>query len=156
MTSDATSLLQLIEQRIALLSSLAESFAAARVDIGRLDISGLERRISDQDRLCAQIRSVDSTLDQMQRRCSAYLAVSAGESSLTAKQDHQKLRDALARLHSIQSAVKQLNDAHQLLLRRSRRTVNALLQSYESLLNDASAGTYADPASAAVSLGGRI
>lgn len=49
-----------------------------------MDVSGLERRISEQDRLCSQIRSVDSTLDQMQRRCSAYLAVTQSVSQINA------------------------------------------------------------------------
>lgn len=84
MTTAATPLLQLIEQRIALLAALAETFAAARLDVVRLDVSGLERRISEQDRLCSQIRSVDSTLDQMQRRCSAYLAVTQSVSQINA------------------------------------------------------------------------
>ena len=149
MTTAATDLLQLIEQRIALLASLAETFAAARLDVARFDVSGLERRIAEQDRLCSQIRAVDSTLDQMQRRCSAYLAVTPAENSLTAKQDHQKLREALERLQSVQETVKRLNDAHQILLRRSRRTVSALLQSYQSLAQDRAPAAYSDPACAA-------
>ena len=151
MTTAAAPLLQLIEQRTALLAALAETFAAARLDVVRFDVSSLERRISEQDRLCSQIRSVDSTLDQMQRRCSAYLAAEQRDNSLTVKQDNQKLRDALQRLQSIQETVKGLNDAHQLLLRRSRRTVSALLQSYQSLAQDAAPVTYSDPACAAVS-----
>ena len=149
MTTAATDLLQLIEQRIALLASLAETFAAARLDVARFDVSSLERRIAQQDRLCSQIRAVDSTLDEMQRRCSAYLTLAERESSLSAKRERHELRGALQRLQAVQEAVKKLNDAHQILLRRSRRTVSALLQSYKSLAQHSAPVTYSDPACAA-------
>jgi hypothetical protein len=61
------------------------------------------------------------------------------------------LRETAGRLSEIQSTVKQLNDAHQVLLRRSRRTVGALLNSYHSF-----AATYSDPSAPRASAGERL
>jgi hypothetical protein len=62
--------------------------------------------------------------------------------------DNRPLRATLDRLHTAQVRVKQQNEAHQVLLRRSRRTVSALLNSYHSF-----ALTYSDPSSRRASAG---
>lgn len=140
---------ELLEQRIALLSSLADALTAARLDMVSFDIMGLEQRISEQGRLCGSIRAVDSELDRVQHHCATVLAIGAPAPGIPAA-DNQRLRDLAARLNSVQSTVKQLNVAHQMLLRRSRRTASALLSSYQSF-----AETYSDPSVARASVGER-
>ena len=141
----------LLEQRIALLASLADALTAARADIVALDITALENRIGEQDRLCSQIRSVDADLDRMQSRCAAYLGISSAPSLALPNTADARLRDTLSRLHQVQSTVKRLNDAHQMLLRRSRRTAAALLGSYQSF-----AQLYSDPAKKSAMVGERV
>ena len=139
----------LLEQRIALLTSLADALAAARLEVVALDISGLEQRISEQARVCAQIRTLDTDLDRVQRQCANVLSLDTSSTHATAPDQH-RLRDLLSRLTAIQSTVKQLNNAHQMLLRRSRRTANALLISYQSFTQ-----TYSDPAVTHATVGER-
>ncbi len=149
MTNDTHRYLELLEQRIALLSSLAESLSTASTGIVSFDLDSLESRIAEQERLCTDIRALDEQIDHVQRHCATHLA--APNSRTTPDPDTLLLRDTAARLGEIQSTVKQLNDAHQILLRRSRRTVGALLNSYHSF-----AMTYSDPAAARATAGERL
>jgi hypothetical protein len=151
-TTETTRFLGLLEQRIALLGSLAESLVAARTDVVSLDITGLESRIAHQEHLCTDIRSLDSQLDRLQRQCAAHLSVPS-EKSLApgVHSESQRMREILARLQAAQSSVQQLNDAHQALLRRSRRTVGALLNSLHSF-----AMVYSDPSAARETAGERV
>ena len=62
--------------------------------------------------------------------------------------DSIRCRETLNRLARVQANVMQLNDEHQALLRRSRRTVSALLNSYHSF-----AMTYSNPSTQSASTG---
>ena len=150
MTPDTTHFLELLERRIALLGSLAAALVAARTDVVAFDLDGLETRIADQEQLCGEIRSLDADIDQLQSQCATHFG-SALNSTSAASQPHSlRMRETLGRLREAQVSVKQLNDAHQHLLRRSRRTVGALLNCYHTF-----AMTYSDPASGRVSIGER-
>jgi len=133
---------ELFRERIALLTTLADALTVARLEVISFDVAGLERRIADQQRLCTQIRAVDSELVGIQRQCASALDAGAAKPGMAAP-DTQRLRDLTVRLSAVQSTVKQLNAAHQALLLRSRRTANALLNSYRSF-----AETYSNPAAA--------
>jgi uncharacterized coiled-coil protein SlyX len=137
MSADTSRYLDLLERRLALLGSLASALAAARTDVVALDITGLESRIADQEKLCAEIRSLDAHLDRVQQQCATHAVAPAPASD----SNSLRCRETLARLAQAQATVKRLNDEHRALLRRSRRTVNALLNSYHSF-----AMTYANPA----------
>jgi len=151
-TTETIRFLELLEQRIALLGSLADSLVAARTDVVSLDISGLESRIAHQEHLCNDIRSLDAQLDRVQRQCATHLRIPR-EIILVPAVDPgaQRLKETLGRLHAAQSSVQRLNDAHQLLLRRSRRTATALLNSMHSF-----AMIYSDPSAVRESAGERI
>ena len=146
MNAEITRYLDLLEQRILLLRSLSDALVAARTDIVSFDLDGLEARITDQGRLCGQIHSLDAHIDRLQLQCSIGLAASPEYRALQMPtppmSDDRRLQETLGRLHETQARVKQLNDAHQVLLRRSRRTIGALLNSYHSF-----ALTYPDPSS---------
>ncbi len=143
MSPETTGYLELLDQRITLLHALSDALLAARTDVVALDLNGLEDRIADQHRLCQEIRRLDSHIDQLQGQGAD--PRSAGPDKYvtrSANQDDRSLHDTLDRLHGAEVRVKQLNDAHQALLHRSRWTVGALLNSYRSF-----ALTYSDPSS---------
>jgi hypothetical protein len=94
------------------------------------DLEGLERRISEQQKFCTEIALLDRQVDLV--RLCADLAGSEDEN----------LSNALGLLREAQARVKLLNDRHQVLLRRSHRTVNALMRSYQTF----AANLYEDPA----------
>jgi hypothetical protein len=152
MTTDAQRYLELLEQRIALLGSLAESLLAAGTGLVSFDLDSLESRISEQERLCTDIQALDGQIDRVQQQCAAHLAVAPNNASRAVPgPDTRLLRETAGRLSKIQSTVKQLNDAHLVLLRRSRRTASALLNSYHSF-----ATTYSDPSASRVAVGERL
>jgi hypothetical protein len=140
-STETTRYLELLEQRIGLLGCLSEALLAARTDVVSLDLDGLEARIADQNRLCGEIHSLDPYILQLQFQCAAHLNGGPDRSAPeTPNHDKGRLRKTLDRLNQAEIRVKQLNDAHQILLGRSRRTVGALLNSYHSF-----ALTYSDP-----------
>jgi hypothetical protein len=139
--------LNLLEQRITLLGSLADALVSARADVVGLDINGLEARIAGQQRICLEISALDPEIDRFQRQCAAHLDLSSAQMPFTSSES-SRIPEALARLRAVQSSVQELNAAHQALLQRSRRTVAALLNSYRSF-----SMTYVDPSAPRTSIG---
>ena len=147
MNADSHRYLDLLEQRITLLGALAAALTSAQADVVGFDMDGLEARIVGQQRLCSQISALDPELDRVQLQCAAHLNLSSAQTAV-APSETSRIPEALARLRAVQSRVRELNAAHQALLRRSRRTVAALLNSYHSF-----AMTYADPSAPRTSIG---
>ncbi len=132
-----------------MLGSLAEALAGARKDIVGLDVNGLEARIAVQENLCQQVHALDAQLDQLQQQCATRLQVTDGteihatQAESGAGDSHDfagRLAETRERMKKAQGLVKELNETHRALLRRCRRTTQALLNSYATF-----AGTYADP-----------
>jgi FlgN protein len=147
--SDSARYLELLEKRILSLDALSDSLSAANNSIVAFDLEGLECRIAQQEGICMEIRSLDAHIDQVQQQCAAQLSVN-GNGGSGGNSDSARIREAVARLSEVQNSVRRLNEAHQVLLRRSRRTVTALLNSYNSF-----AMTYGDPLTAQASAGER-
>ena|SRR5271163_2153186 len=127
-----------------MLGSLADALVAARQHMVCLDVNGLDARIAEQESLCQQVRELDGQLDQLQAQCATKLDRTEAQACTADKQEFAAhLQEARDRMKSAQERVKQLNERHRALLRRCRRTANALLNSYAMF-----AGTYADPARA--------
>jgi hypothetical protein len=85
----------------------------------------------------------------VQRQCAERVALTrVTDIRLTGGAENSPMRQTLERLQAVQCSVKQLNEAHKILLRRSRRTVGALLNSYHTF-----AMTYADPAAPRAAIG---
>lgn len=125
--------LELLEQRIALLGSLAGSLGFARTETVSLDIDRLELRIHEQELLCQDLHRVDVQIDGCQKDRAKQTALAENKMlAANLKPDDLRLEETLTRLYQVQVAVKKLNSEHQALLRRSRRTVAALLNSYHS------------------------
>ena len=149
MSADTTRYLDLLEQRIVLLGSLANALVSAGASISAFDIDGLEARIATQQQLCAEISALDSQIDAVQRHCAERVTLPhVNDISITGAPENSPMRQTLERLQAVQSSVKQLNDAHKILLQRSRRTVGALLNTYHTF-----AMTYADPAAPRAAIG---
>ena len=149
MGADAARYLDLLEQRLSLFASLATGLTAARTDLVALDLTGLEARIADQERLCQDISALDLQLARLQDQCATHIRSSSTQSASSLTNEESTRREAiLTSLTRAQENVRRLNREHQALLRRSRRTVSALLNSYHSF-----AATYANPAASGVSAG---
>lgn len=150
MNPETAQLLSLLEKRIALMASLSGAFVAARADIVSLDIGGLESRIGCQELLCGEIRALDPHIDRLQKRCAARISEASAPADAPQSPESVRMRETLQTLRDAQCRLRRLAAEHQALLRRSRRTVGALLNSYQTF-----AETYADPASARGSFGER-
>ena len=139
MNVETNHLVTLLERRISLLGSLGDALAGANADIVRCDVDGFEQRIREQERMCTEIQSLDAAIEAIRGRC----AGKAQPNGNCGQRDPAtaKLQDLIHRLEETKKNVRQLNEQHLELLRRSRRTVRALLNSYESF-----GATYANPA----------
>jgi hypothetical protein len=144
MNNETQRYLELLDQRIALLETLAKSLVDARQDVVGLDVNGLEARIAQQERLCEQVGALDGQLNGFAKQCLSTLP-SEGAHQLQGKMENVGIRKRLAEIHAkmqaTQNRVKELNATHQLLLRRCRRTAGALLNVYAKF-----EVTYAKPA----------
>ncbi len=129
------SILQLIERRTVLLHALSEALSAASVSVVGFDLEGLESRIADQQKLCVEVAALDSQMNELQSPLAKSFSPRISSTP--------ELTLALSRLHEVQARVRFLNQSHQMLLQRSRRTATALLNSYQSFITE----TYEDPVS---------
>jgi len=143
-TPDNTRFLKLLERRLDLLGTLTRALKDCGSDFVAMDLSAMERRIAEQEQLCSQIRSLDFEITRMQKSCSASAISPANTvwSNGDGAETNREVRAMLSRISAAQLQLKCANDAHQALLRRSRRTVQVLLNVFNSL-----APTYSAPAS---------
>jgi hypothetical protein len=150
--------LELLEQRIQLLCSLADNLKSARPEFIALDLNAMERRIAEQNRMCAQVRSLDANISLEQAHYAERTGVRLPSATICwpasgdgSDKETQEIRDALKRLATAQIALKTANDAHQAMLRGSRRTIKVLQNLYSSF-----APTYSVPAAVAKSFEERV
>jgi hypothetical protein len=137
----------LLERRLDLLGALTKTLAASRGDFISMDLGAIERGIQEQEQFCTQIRSLDAEITSAQIGCAQRTsrrpctdAISwPGSPDGDARRDEQ-IRETLGRVAKAQAQLKKLNDTHQAMLRRSRRTVRVLLN-----LFDSHAPTYSAP-----------
>src|SRR5258708_35654938 len=99
MSADTARYLDLLEQRIVLLGSLADALVSAGASISAFDINGLEARIATQRQLCAEISALDSQIDAVQRHCAERVALPRVNGiSLRRAPENCPMRQTLARL----------------------------------------------------------
>ncbi len=132
---------ELLERRLTLLGELVAALRASTDALVRMDIETIHQSVGNQERLCGEIRSLDRVLDALQRKWAAGMAA-RGESG--------RIDRLLERVAEAQAEVRQLNQRHAALVRRSRRTLDAMLNFLRS-----TAPTYADPRLAGTAAGGR-
>ena len=109
-------ILELLDSRLNLLNSLAVELRACSQAMIGLDLDGMQFRVARQEQICREIRSLDASIDAVQKRWSR----EERHSSFPAAQE------VLSRISSAQAEVRRLNAAHAALLRRSRRTLQAM------------------------------
>jgi len=142
MSDDANRYLEMLEQRIALLQSLSGALHAARAAVVSCDIAGFEARITEQETLCGEVIRLDAQLTILRQSCGADAQLR--EPGANRRWD-EKLRDAFKRLQLAGEAVKQETESHQAVVRRSRRTVTALLNSFQTFEGNYQSLVYLGP-----------
>ncbi len=154
MSNETQKIVEILDQRLAAMNAVAESLTLAGAAIAACNIDELESRIREQESLCLRIQDLDRQLDATQkRRTSLASAATSTSENLGIAQDNQRqLSAAMERVREVHDRVKRLNANHAELLRRSRRTVQALTQAYHSV----SLGTYADPLQQSTVAGERV
>jgi len=125
--------LELLERRLATLRLLATDLDESRAAYVTLDLRSMHQHIAHQENLCTEIRLLDAELQNMKEKLRGLAA--AGEIPSTLGELEAQLDPLSARqlhllmggLKAIQADVRRLSRVHSELLRRSRRSVNVLL-----------------------------
>jgi hypothetical protein len=133
MKSEVQRYLVLLERRLATLRLLAADLDESRSAYVTLDLRAMHQHTSHQENLCMEIRTLDSELQDLKGKLTGLAA--AGElpstlGGLEAQFDPASARQLhllLGGLKAIQADVRRLSRVHSELLRRSRRSVNVLL-----------------------------
>lgn len=125
--------LDLLGKRLATLRLLAADLDESRSAYVTLDLRQMHQHTSRQETLCTEVRLLDGELQRMKEKLRT-LAI-AGELPTTLSELEAQLDPASARqlhlllggLKAIQADVRRLSRVHSELLRRSRRSVNVLM-----------------------------
>jgi hypothetical protein len=137
--SESERYLTLLEKRLSLLESLSTTIRSARADFIALDLDAIHTRLREQERFCAQIRALDGDITQAQLRCAKLAGLPAATNEICWPAATQvnpalsnKIKDTMRRVASAQAQLKRVNDAHQCLLRKSRRNVQVLVNLFQA------------------------
>jgi len=133
MKSEVHRYLELLERRLATLRMLAADLDESRSAYVTLDLRAMHQHTAHQENLCTEIRVLDTELQGLRGQITGLAAT--GEISLKLSDLEAQLDPASARqlhlllggLKAIQADVRRLSRVHSELLRRSRRSVNVLL-----------------------------
>lgn len=132
MNSDVQRYLILLERRLATLRMLAADLNESRTAYVNLDLRAMHQHTSYQENLCTEIRALDSELNELKGKLTESAAGEA-TSALSGMETRfdptsaRQLQLLLGGLKAIQADVRRLSRVHSELLRRSRRSVNVLL-----------------------------
>jgi hypothetical protein len=122
--------LLLLERRLATLRLLAADLDESRSAYVTLDLRAMHQHTSHQENLCTEIRTLDSELQDLKAKLTGLSAAGEIPSAAGAQFDPASARQLhllLGGLKAIQADVRRLSRVHSELLRRSRRSVNVLL-----------------------------
>lgn len=145
MSADTRTYLELLEKHLALLRLLVREFVDGRKEFLALDVGGIYRRISEQEELCRQIQRLQPAIRALARKCASELGLgrSDGELGTEERARAERFARTLLEIRKAETEVGRLNQIHAAYLRRSRRTLNVLLNLIGSY-----AITYARPVQA--------
>ena len=124
---------EVLEKRLAALDRLAEGLSESEDAVVAMDVDKVLQTIRYQETLCNEIRCFDLQLTALEEALSLALGIrlrwNAPQDLLPLLDGHsqRKLRLLLGGLENIQADIRRLNRIQAELLRRSRRTVNVLL-----------------------------
>ncbi len=125
--------LELLERRLATLRLLATDLDESRSAYVSLDLRAMHQHIAHQENLCTESRMLDTELSGLNGTLTGLAATGEIPSplgQLEAQFDPASARQLhllLGGLKAIQADVRRLSRVHSELLRRSRRSVNVLL-----------------------------
>jgi hypothetical protein len=135
--------LGLLKRRVATLRLMAKELRDCRESLTGMDLESTREHISYQQGLCSQIRFLDGELGLLRRQIAGrggleLEGMSAAEfSKLFDAGSDSQLRQVLDELAAVQKSVQRLNRVYAGLLRRSRRSINVLINVMASYM-----GTY--------------
>ena len=141
--------LHLIERRLALVRELRDVLLKSRDAIVSMNLEETDRRTCEQERLCAQIRVTDANLAAAQsaRAQQSGRPKQLGLSWISTQADDPaiiaKIRESMGALGELRIEVRKINAINRSLIRRSSRTLNALVNFVNGF-----APTYSDPKAA--------
>lgn len=143
MNPEIETYLALLEKRLSLLRLLAQEFVDCRKEFVALDLDGMYRRISEQEELCRQIQRLHPAIHALQQTCAMQLGLESRDGAGNPENAEwgERLSRVMQELAKAQAEVGRLNQIHAAYLRRSRRTINVLMNFIGSY-----AMTYARPA----------
>jgi len=121
--------LALLERRLSLLRLLAQEFVDCRKEFVALDLDGMYRRISEQEELCRQIQRLHPAIHALQQTCALQLGLGSRDGAGTPENAEwaERLSRVMQEIGKAQAEVGRLNQIHAAYLRRSRRTINVLM-----------------------------
>jgi len=141
--SETQRYIELLKRRAASLRLTARELRECRESFTRMDLEAIREHISYQKSLCAEIRALDDELRVSRRQLAATggldpdgmsAATFAGLFDANSASQLRQITDDLA---AVQNTVRRLNRVYAGLLRRSRRSINVLINVMASYL-----GTY--------------
>lgn len=135
MTMGPNDYFELLNRRLTLLDKLAGELQTSNEALVRLDLEEMHRQVDRQEGLCREIQSLDRSLDELQKKCGAEIRPDGASDD-----ERLALNQMLGRVAEAQAGVRVLNRKHAALLRRSRRTLDAMLNFVRS-----TSPTYSDP-----------
>jgi hypothetical protein len=148
MKSGCARYLKLVERRLELLRELVRLEAEWRAAFIGMDMKGSERCVAEENILCEQIRILDqeiATLQQNQLKPIPMIqkGLDAGSSPSLDSDPiiYPKILAALERIAALQLELRRSNQTRRAILKRSKLTMNALRNLFNSY-----APTYAAPA----------
>jgi hypothetical protein len=133
METEVKRCLELLERRLATLRLLSADLDKSRDAYVSLNLHAMHQHTERQENLCREIRMVDAELQDIKRKFADQSATGeppANLGELAARMDPTSARQLhllLGGLRAIQADVRRLSRVHSELLRRSRRSVNVLL-----------------------------
>jgi CHAD domain-containing protein len=135
--------IELLKRRAATLRLTARELRDCRESFIKMDLEGIREHISYQKSLCAEIRALDDELGVLRRQLAAAAGLEPAGMSVAAftglfdTDSAGQLRQVTEDLAAVQESVRRLNRVYAGLLRRSRRSINVLINVLASYL-----GTY--------------
>ena len=134
--------LELLERRLELLQKLIRRGEQWRHAFVALNLSDSERCTADEEILCVQIRMLDTEINSLQAKGrSAGSSRSGGVDPVI----DPGIRAAMGQMATLHLELKQSNETKRAILKRSKFTISALRNLFNSL-----APTYTAPAASSV------
>jgi hypothetical protein len=134
--------LELLERRLELLQKLVRTGEEWRRAFVALNLSDSERYTANEELLCEQIRMLDKEITSLQAK--GRPASSSKPGGVDPVIDH-RIRAAMRQLETLHLELKKSNETKRAILKRSKFTISALRNLFNSL-----APTYAAPAASSV------